>query len=147
MVLTMTVNNIDRRIKLTRKIEIKIVAMLRQWNSKITWDLLIKRIKVELNFEVTKPTLRKFDKITKEFGKAKSRYNGISQLPAKTAKQIGAGDVNYYEKYMKSLQEKKVMQEMLDEQYALIEKIFKNAEEIPNLSIDRLIRDRPEDMA
>ena len=48
---------------------------------------------------------------------------------------------------MNSLQEKEVMQEMLDEQYALIEKIFKNAEEIPNLSVERLIRDRPEDMA
>lgn len=143
----MTINNIDGRIKLTRKIEIKIVALLRQWNSKITWDLLIKRIKVELDFEVTKPTLRKFIKITKEFGNAKSRYNGVSQLPTETAKQIAAGDVNYHEKYMKSLQEKEVMQEMLDEQYALIEKIFKNAEEIPNLSIDRLIRDRPEDMA
>lgn len=143
----MTVNNTDGRIKLTRKIEIKIVAMLRQWNSKITWDLLIKRIKVELDFEVTKPTLRKFTKITKEFGNAKSRYNGVNSLPSGTAKQISAGDVNYYEKYMNSLQEKEVMQEMLDEQYALIEKIFKNAEEIPNLSIDGLIRDRPEDMA
>ncbi|MBA6414952.1 hypothetical protein H4J50_02880 [Colwellia sp. 6M3] len=143
----MTVNNIDGRIKLTRKIEIKIVALLRQWNSKITWDLLIKRIKVELDFEVTKPTLRKFIKITKEFGNAKSRYNGATNLPPGTAKQIGAGDVNYYEKYMKSLLEKEVMQEMLDEQYALIEKMFKNAEEIPNLSIERLIRERPEDMA
>jgi len=143
----MPVNNTDGRIKLTRKIEIKIVAILRQWNSKITWDLLIKRIKVELDFEVTKPTLRKFTKITKEFGNAKSRYNGVNKLPPDTAKQIGAGDVNYYEKYMHSLQEKEVMQEMLDEQYALIEKIFKNAEEIPNLSIDRLIRDRPEDIA
>lgn len=143
----MTINNTDGRIKLTRKIEIKIVAMLRQWNSKITWDLLIKRIKVELDFEVTKPTLRKFIKITKEFSNAKSRYNGVNNLPPSTAKQIGAGDVNYYEKYMNSIQEKEVMQEMLDEQYALIEKIFKNAEEIPNLSIERLIRDRPEDMA
>lgn len=143
----MTVNNTDRRIKLTRKVEIKIVAMLRQWNSKITWDLLIKHIKVELDFEVTKPTLRKFTKISNEFGNAKSRYNGVNNLPPGTAKQIGAGDVNYYEKYMNSLQEKEVMQEMLDEQYALIEKIFKNAEEIPNLSINRLIRDRPEDIA
>ena len=115
----MTINNTDGRIKLTRKIEIKIVAMLRQWNSKIT----------------------------NEFGKAKSRYNGVNNLSPSTAKQISAGDVNYYEKYMNSLQEKEVMQEMLDEQYALIEKIFKNAEEIPNLSVERLIRDRPEDMA
>ena len=147
MVLTITINNTDGRIKLTRKIEIKIVAMLRQWNSKLTWDRLIMRIKVELDFDVTKPTLRKFIKITNEFGKAKSRYNGVNNLSPSTAKQISAGDVNYYEKYMNSLQEKEVMQEMLDEQYALIEKIFKNAEEIPNLSVERLIRDRPEDMA
>ena len=42
--------NLDGRIKLTRQIEIRIVALLRRWNSKLTWDLLIERIKNELGF-------------------------------------------------------------------------------------------------
>ena len=142
----MTKKNTDGRIKLTRKIEIKIVALLRRWNSKITWDFLIERIKMELDFDVTKPTLTKFDKISREFAKAKARYTGANMLPADAVKNISSKDVNYYEKYKLSLQEKEVMQEMLDEQYALIEKMLKNAEEIPNLSIDRLLRDRPEDI-
>ena len=139
--------NIDGRIKLTRKIEIKIVALLRRWNSKITWDSLIERIKQELDFDVTKPTLRKFDKITREFVNAKGRYKGVHKLPPSVVKNITEADINYYAKYSALLVEKEVMQEMLDEQYALIEKILKNAEEIPNLSIDRLLRERPEDIS
>ena len=146
MVLTMTVDNIDGRIKLTRKIEIKIVAMLRQWSSKITWDLLIKRIKVELDFEVTKPTLRKFDKISREFDKAKERYNGVNKLTPATVKRISSGEVDFYEKYKFCIQEKELLQEIIDEQYALIETMLKNAEEIAGLDIKRLLRDRPEDI-
>lgn len=137
----------DGRIKLTRHIEIKIVAILRRWNSKITWELVIKRIKHELDFEVTKPTLRKFDKIKLEFENAKARHKGVHTLPANVVKNITEADVAYYHKYNALLVEKDVMQEMLDDQYALIEKILKNAEEIPNLSIDRLLRDRPEDIS
>ena len=136
----------DGRIKLTRQIETKIVAILRRWNSKITWDSLIKRIKHELDFEVTKPTLRKFEKITREFENAKGRYKGVHTLPPSVVKNITEADIDYYNKYSALLVEKEVMQEMLDEQYALIEKMLKNAEEIPNLSIDRLLRDRPEDI-
>lgn len=140
-------NNPDGRIKLTRQMEMKIVALLRRWNSKVTWDLVIGRIKHELDFIVTKPTLRKFIKITDEFTNAKGRYKGVNTLPPSVVKGITEADINYYNKYNALLVEKEVMQEMLDEQYALIEKIFKNVEEIPNLSIERLIRDRPEDMA
>ncbi|MBE0420136.1 MULTISPECIES: hypothetical protein [Pseudoalteromonas] len=138
--------NLDGRIKLTRQIEIRIVALLRRWNSKLTWDLLIERIKNELDFDVTKPTLRKFDKITREFENAKGRYKGVHTLPQTIVKKITEGDIDYYHKYTTLVVEKGVMQEMLDEQYALIEKILKNAEEIPNLSVDRLLRDRPEDI-
>lgn len=142
----MAQNNTDGRIKLTRQIEIKIVAILRRWNSKITWESLIERIKHELDFEVTKPTLRKFKKITDEYEKAKGRYKGVHTLPPTVVKNITEADIVYYHKYNALLVEKEVMQEMLDDQYALIEKILKNAEEIPNLSIDRLLRDRPEDI-
>jgi hypothetical protein len=143
----MTKFNTDGRIKLTRQIEIKIVAILRRWNSKITWESLIERIKHELDFEVTKPTLRKFKKITDEYEKAKGRYKGVTTLPPTVVKKITKKDIDYYHKYTSQLVEIEVMQEMLDGQFALIEKILKNAEEIPNLSIDRLLRDRPEDIS
>ncbi|MEH6731647.1 MAG: hypothetical protein V7726_13840 [Pseudoalteromonas distincta] len=142
----MTKIKIDGRIKLTRPIEIKIVSILRRWNSKITWQLLIERIKNELDFDVTKPSLRKLNKITREFENAKARYKGVNSLPQPIIRNITEADIDYYYKYKALLVEKNVMQEMLDEQYALIEKILKNAEEIPNLSIDRLLRDRPEDI-
>ncbi|UUO25078.1 hypothetical protein FGD67_19075 [Colwellia sp. M166] len=142
----MAKTNLDGRIKLTRQLETKIVAILRRWNSKVTWDLVIERIKHELDFDVTKPTLRKFDKITREFENAKGRYKGVHTLPRTVVKNITEAGIDYYNKYSALLVEKEVMQEMLDEQYALIEKMFKNAEEIPNLSIDRLLRERPEDM-
>ena len=72
---------------------------------------------------------------------------GLSHtLPRTVVKNITEAGIDYYNKYSALLVEKEVMQEMLDEQYALIEKMFKNAEEIPNLSIDRLLRERPEDM-
>jgi len=138
--------NQDRRIKLTRQIETKIVVILRRWNSKITWALLIERIKVELDFDVTKPTLRKIVKITREFENAKGRYKGVYTLSPSVIKNITETDIDYYNKYSALLVEKDVMQEMLDEQYALIERMLKNAEEIPNLSIDRLLRERPEDI-
>ena len=67
-------------------------------------------------------------------------------LPQTIVKKITEGDIDYYHKDTTLVVEKGVMQEMLDEQYALIEKILKNAEEIPNLSVDRLLRDRPEDI-
>ena len=138
-------SNLDRRLKLTRSIENKIVIMLRSWNSKITWDLLIERIKNELGLNITKPTLRKFNKINFEFYRAKGRYKSISKLPVSTIKIISENDVRYYEKYIECLAEKKVIQEIIDEQYALIERMLKNAEEIPSLDINDLVRDRAED--
>ena len=47
----MAKTNLDGRIKLTRQLETKIVAILRRWNSKVTWDLVIERIKHELDLE------------------------------------------------------------------------------------------------
>jgi len=142
----MTKIKIDGRIKITRQIEVQIVSILRRWNSKITWQLLIERIRNELDLNVTKPSLRKFNKITREFENAKARYKGVHGLPHPVVKNITKADIDYYHKYKSLVVEKNVMQEMLDEQYALIEKILKNAEEIPNLSVDRLLRDRPEDI-
>lgn len=137
---------VDRRLKLTSPVERKIIVILKQWNSKITWNLLIKRIKAELGLKVTKPTLRKFNKICSEFDKAKARYRGVSNLSSYAVTQIGLNDVNYYDKYKESLVENKVLQEQIDDQYALIERIFKNVEEIPGLSVSDLIQERPEDM-
>lgn len=137
---------VDRRLKLTRTVENKIIVILRQWNSKITWRLLIERIKAELDLEITKPTLRKVDKICSEFDKAKARYNGVSKLNRSVVMKIGSGDVNYYEKYKACVVEKKVLQEVIDEQYALIERIFKNVEEIPGLNVADLVQMRAEDM-
>ena len=136
----------DSRVKVTRKIEIKIVTILKCWNSKITWELLIECIRSELELNVTKPTLIKFDKISREFNNAKARYNGVTKLPRGAVKEIKASDVNYYEKYVTCCSAKEALQEIVDEQYALIERIFKNAEELPNLDVSDLVRERPEDM-
>lgn len=135
----------DKRIKLTREIENKTVAILRRWNSKITWDLLIERLQVELDFKTTKPTLRTFNRITKEFDKAKARYNRVNTLPENTVKRISAGDVDYYEKYMACTKENEVLQEVIDEQLALIERMLKNAEEISGIDVKSLIKERPEE--
>ncbi|MBD3611532.1 MAG: hypothetical protein HUJ13_03810 [Hydrogenovibrio crunogenus] len=136
--------NIDRRVKIERQVEIKIIAMLRRWNSKITWDLLIDRIKVELDISVTKPTLCKYDRIKTEFNKAKSRYNCSAKLPSDALKKITADEVGYYKKYMLCKEELDVMQENLDAQLALIDKMLKNAEEHPNITVQDLLRDRAE---
>lgn len=138
-------NNKDGRIKLTREMELKIVAVLRRWNSKITWDLLIECIKNELDFSTTKPTLRKLVRISREFDKAKARYNGANNLPANAVKRISTKDVDYYEKYIACLEEKKVLQDVIYEQLAFIDKMLKNAEEIRGLDVNRLIRERPEE--
>lgn len=136
--------NIDRRVKIERKIETKIVAMLKRWNSKITWDLLIKRIEVELNIIVTKPTLSKYNRIKTEFDRAKARYNGSAKLTPDVLKKITADEVSYHQKYMRCKAEMDVMQENLDAQLALIDKMLKNAEEHPNITIQDLLRDRAE---
>lgn len=135
----------DKRIKLTREIENKIVALLRRWNSKITWNLLIERIQVELDFKTTKPTLRTSKRIIEEFDKAKGRYNRVERLPEDAVKRISSGEVDYYEKYMACIKENQVLQEVINGQLAFIDKILKNAEEISGLDMHRLLRDRPEE--
>ncbi len=52
-------------------------------------------------------------------------------LPPTVVKNITEADVEYYQKYTAQLVEKEVMQEMFDEQYALIENDIKNRRKYP----------------
>lgn len=57
---------------LTTEEIIKIEALIRQWTTKFTWELLVKRIKNDLDIDTTRQTLPKYSSIKKAYQKKKA---------------------------------------------------------------------------
>jgi len=57
--------------KITNEMQKKICALIMTWQSKLTWDLLVKAIKCELGLSVTRQTLHNFMAIKNAFDSKK----------------------------------------------------------------------------
>lgn len=64
--------------------------LLREWNGKLTWDLLVKRIRDSIGIEYTRQALDKHEQIAREFSLRKSSLRKESGRPAPSNTQIDA---------------------------------------------------------
>ena len=59
---------------ITNEMQKKICALIMSWQSKLTWDLLVKAIKSELDLSVTRQTLHNFMAIRSAFVSKKQEH-------------------------------------------------------------------------
>ena len=68
---------------------IKIQAIIKSWASnKLTWDLLVLRIKNDMGITTTRQTLVTYDAIKHEYDQKKDQLRGRPSLPMEAAKYL-----------------------------------------------------------
>jgi hypothetical protein len=126
---------------LSSKQQRSIEIMLRSWTVKLTWPRLVEAVKAELDIITTRQTLCTYVGIKNEFMNKKIKLRGTDAL---THKQVTMTDMKMHERISKLEAENVVLKEHCAKQMQLLECIFANAEEIPNLDLSQLIKARAE---
>ena len=127
---------------LSTKEQRKIVALIRCWQSKLTWDLLVDRIDLELDIETTRQTLPKYISIKGAYKDKKLQLRGASP---EVVKEVTKSEVDLYSRVKRLEAEIEVLEKQKDEQLRYIERILANASEIPNIDLRALVASRLEE--
>jgi hypothetical protein len=126
---------------LSSKQQRSIEVMLRSWTVKLTWPRLVEAVKAEFGIITTRQTLCTYIGIRKEFDNKKAKLRGTDAL---THKQVTMTHMIMHERMSKLEAENAVLKEHCAKQMQMLECIFANAEEIPNLDLSQLIKARAE---
>lgn len=126
-------------LSLSSKQQRQIEALIRSWSTKLTWDLLIKATKNDLEIKISRQSLHTYGGIKNEYDNAKVRLRGASP---ELVHKITQSDVQMAERVKRLEAEKTVMQKHLDQQLALIERMIANANELPNIDVHDLVKAR-----
>lgn len=127
-------------LSLSSKQQRQVETFIRSWSTKLTWELLITAIKNDLGIKISRQSLHTYSGIKHEYDTSKSRLRGVS--PA-LVHQITQSDVKLARRVEKLESDNALMQEKLDSQLAFINRILANANDIPNLDLNALIKLRP----
>lgn len=65
--------------------QISIQALIRSWEGKLTWDLLVTEINVKLDISTTRQTLDKYSNVKKEYKAKKRSLKGKPVVESDTA--------------------------------------------------------------
>ncbi|PWY27666.1 hypothetical protein VV97_18620 [Vibrio vulnificus] len=123
---------------LTTEEIIKIEALIRQWTTKFTWELLVKRIKNDLDIDTTRQTLPKYSSIKKAYKKKKEQLSGKS-VPEDSLdyleklSKFTRADIDRFEQIEKLEAEIEVLHEKVKKQLAFIKKLSELADTNPSL--------------
>lgn len=123
---------------LTTEEIIKIEALIRQWTTKFTWELLVKRIKNDLDIDTTRQTLPKYSSIKKAYQKKKKQLSGKS-VPEDSLdyleklSKFTRADIDRLEQIEKLEAEIEVLHEKVKKQLAFIKKLSELADTNPSL--------------
>ncbi|KJZ15397.1 hypothetical protein TW85_04985 [Marinomonas sp. S3726] len=128
--------------KVSAESQQKIEKIIATWRGKLTWSALVKAIELEIGLKTTRQTLTTYVGIDSEYRTRKALLRGAT--PAIYTK-VTASEVSLIEQ-IESLRAEVVLLERNNaEQLRMIERIFSNASEIPNIDLNDLVRKRPED--
>lgn len=130
--------------KITENIQFKIERLIRLWEGKFTWDLLTKKIEIELALIVTRQTLEDYKGIYTAYKQQKKLNRGLTP---KLERTILKNDIDLVNKIEKLQAEIEIKNKTINEQKRFLQRILQNAAEFPPLrgNIDILIAERTED--
>jgi len=128
--------------KITTSQQRKIEIIIRKWRTKLTWQLLVNTIEVELDLKTTRQTLTTYIGIATEF---KQKKNELRSVSTEYNPDLAVSEIKLLEKIRNQEANIKILEKKNNEQLRLIERIFMNARSIPNLDIKVLVAQRHEE--
>lgn len=130
--------------KISADLQSKIEVMLAQWAGKLTWQALVIRIELELGLKTTRQTLCSYTGINTAYKDKKAQRRGATPI---LYSKITASDVKLALQVEQLKARIVVLERNNAEQLRMIERMLLNANAIPNVNLDDLIRRRPEEIA
>lgn len=114
----------------TRQIR-KIETLIESWVGKLTWELLVEKIKSELDISITRQSLTTYKSIHTAYKHKKQelRGKGTPELI-----EFTKADIDAFERIQNLEAEVKVLQRQIDSQLAFIKEIGKQSENNPLLT-------------
>ena len=128
--------------KITAHQQRKIEVMLAKWTGKLTWNALVDRVELDLGLKTTRQTLCTYAGINAAYKEKKAQLRGAT--PALYTR-ITASDLKMVEQIENLKAEVKVLKRNNAEQLRMIERMLSNANSMPNVDLNELIRKRPEE--
>lgn len=128
-----------KNVPLTRSEQHKILALIRTWKTKFTWELLVKAIFSELEIETTRQTLQGYEGIKKEYDNKKAQFRGVTP---EIVKRVTMSDVEQLKKIERLEVELAIKDETIEKQLVYIRTMLANANEIPNYDISNITKPR-----
>ena len=111
----------------TRKIE----TLITLWQTKLTWDLLVERIKNDLNITTTRQTLNTYNSIKAAYDTKKQELRG---KPTTEFVKFIKSDQKTYEQIERLKAENEVLRQKVDKQLAFIKNLGVLSESNPLLT-------------
>jgi hypothetical protein len=130
--------------KVTESIQFKIEQMIRLWDGKLSWALLVQKISIDLGLKVSRQTLEGYKGVYVTFTQQKQIISGITP---KLEKAITKSDIELMKRIEKLEAAIEIKNKTINEQKRFLQRILQNATEIPSLrgNLEVLIAERPED--
>jgi len=129
--------------KISAEMQERIEVMLTKWTGKLTWAALVSKIEIEFGLEVTRQTLSTYLSIKACYKKRKSFLRGVNPS---ICNEITSSDVKLVQQIEHLRAEIIVLQQHNAEQLRMIERIFANANTMPNMDLRNLVKVRPEEI-
>ncbi|MGF1761141.1 hypothetical protein L4D76_25115 [Photobacterium sagamiensis] len=108
----------------------KIETLIMSWQTKLTWDLLVDRIKSDLDITTTRQTLPTYSSIKAAYQAKKQELRG---KPTTEFVKFVKSDLDKFEQIESLKAENEVLTQKLDKQLAFIKKLGVLAESNPPL--------------
>lgn len=130
-------------LSLTSENQRNIQAIIRSWNGKLTWILLINKITKELGINTTRQTLNSYLSIKNEYQlkkcNQKKEEGNILINDSYATTNLEIENMKLKEKAHQLEAKIEILEQQCGSQLKFIETIFENASRIPNLDLNYLI--------
>jgi hypothetical protein len=124
---------------LTSKQQRQIKTLIQGWTTKFGWAELVSAIKSKLEIEISRQSLNGYVGIKKAYTDKKAEFRGVTP---DIVKRITMSDVDLLASNEKLKKELKSKEETIELQLAMIRRILANAQSIPNINLNDLMRVR-----
>lgn len=124
---------------LTSKQIRQIKVLINQWTSKFGWKELVNACKSQLGITISRVSLSGYDSIKNAYDVKKAEFRGVTP---EITKRITMSKINQLQRADKLQAENDVLKETIDKQHAMIRRMLANAQSIPNIDLNDLMKIR-----
>ncbi|EKO3438045.1 hypothetical protein NTE19_001891 [Vibrio fluvialis] len=113
----------------------KIEALIGSWKTKLTWDLLVERIKVDFDISITRQSLRTYKSIKDVFDYKKQTLRSSSS-PKDLVEELvkfSKADIDRFEQISRLESQNALLEKKLAKQLAFIKRLSELADATPAL--------------